>query len=248
MQVSKEEPPHLDTPDIRHDDSPQSAHRILIVDDETTLRFGFSIALSTEGHEVEEAEDGEAAIRAITAAGEDHGFDAMVLDLRMPGKSGIDVLRELGEQGIVVPTVIVSAYIDSPTAVEAIEWGAVDFLQKPTKPDELRGVVNHLVTEESAFGDGQAKADPPADDIADTIARVRWNLRRRHWDLAFDLFASIAPDEVAGDGPCRLQLSLWRLIVSHLKRREELGGKTEFASSRFYEATDLLKFLAYNSE
>lgn len=153
-------------------------------------------------------------------------------------------MRVLGEQGVVVPTVIVSAYIDSPTAIEAIEWGVVDFLQKPTKPDELRGVVNDLIAEESALREGQR----PSQDIAGALASARWNLRRRRLADACELLDQIDADELPAEGSYRLRLSLWRMIVSHLKRRDELGGKTEFASSRFYEATDLLKYLAYSCQ
>jgi len=244
MQVSHvENPPGSETAEAIDAATEQRPHRILIVDDEPTLRFGFGIALSTEGFEIEEAEDGDAAIRAITSGDGECPFDAMVLDLRMPGKSGIDVLRALGEEGIVLPAVIVSAFIDSPTAVEAIEWGAVDFLQKPTKPDELRGVVNELIAEEAQFDDDdRAGLSPEA-----TIASARRKLRRRRQRAAFALLKRIDAEELPIDGRGRLQLSLWRMIAGHLSRCKETGGKTEFASSRFYEATDLLKYLAYNS-
>lgn len=247
MQASHENHPQKNDSISTYEAEPRP-HRVLIVDDEPTLRFGFGIALSTEGFEITEADDGDAAIRAITQADAAHGFDAMLLDLRMPGKGGIDVLRELSNQGIFVPTVIVSAHIDSPTAVEAIEWGAVDFLQKPTTPDDLRGVVSDLIAEESGLLESDETIPFIEQGMADAIVRVRWYLRRRRWGDASELLDKIDSDESPVDDSCWHLLCLWRMIVSHLRQREQLGGKTEFASSRFYEASDLLKYIAYNSE
>jgi len=250
MQTSQRELSPNEIKDSAVTGAARRPQRILIVDDEPTLRLGFSVALATDGFDPEEAEDGDAAIRALTNSGAP-GFDAMLLDLRMPGKSGIDVIQALSELEVVVPTIIVSAYIDSASAVRAIEFGVVDFLQKPITPNDLRGVVGHVLAEEARL-----RADTGSDSeasLSDLIAKARWKLRRRDLAGASDLLRRVDEMNGATDNSTLVNLSLWRMIVRHLDYcRNDKGGnagtKTDFASSRFYEATNLLDYLAYKSE
>lgn len=108
---------------------------ILIVDDEEGLREFLSEALSDDGHDTVTAESGEAALGLLAK----RGFDLMVTDLKMPGMSGLDLLRSAKEDKPDLEVIVLTAHGTVDSAVEAMRLGAFDFLQKPiSSPAELR--------------------------------------------------------------------------------------------------------------
>lgn len=120
---------------------------ILVVDDEQTIRLGFSVALRSAGFEVELAANGDEAIERAAGVAP----DCVVLDLRMPGLDGLQTAEALREGGFRGPIVLSSAFADHPTAVAAIGAGITDFLTKPVKPTELRYAVNHALSRHVRF-------------------------------------------------------------------------------------------------
>lgn len=112
--------------------------RILIVDDETNVRETMRIALETVGYRVETAADGP---QGVTKFGSGNEWDLVLLDQRMPGMEGLEVLRKMRERNPDSRIVMVTAYGTIELAVEAMKAGAVDFLRKPFTPDVLRGAV-----------------------------------------------------------------------------------------------------------
>lgn len=112
--------------------------RILVVDDEHNVRLMMRLALQYERHTVETASDGEEALRAFDAA---QTFDLVLLDQRMPGMTGLDVLRDLHARNPSLPVVMVTAFGTIDLAVEAMKSGATDFLRKPFTAETLRGAV-----------------------------------------------------------------------------------------------------------
>jgi signal transduction histidine kinase len=136
--------------------------RVLVVDDETGMRLAIARVLNTfnvkvgdageatVGFEVELAETGEEALEKIAA----NVPDILLLDLKLPGISGLDVLRELGTRGVSTLTVMITAYATLETAIDATKRGAYDFLPKPFTPDELRvavrRAVKHLIVQREA--------------------------------------------------------------------------------------------------
>jgi DNA-binding response OmpR family regulator len=117
------------------------AVRILIVDDEPNVRLMFRTSLETLGYEILEAGDGEAALAQLAH----RSVNLVLLDLRMTGLSGIDLLGRLRASGDHVPVVIVTAYGSVPDAVAAMKLGAIDFLTKPVAPELLRCVVAEIL-------------------------------------------------------------------------------------------------------
>jgi DNA-binding response OmpR family regulator len=115
--------------------------KIIVVDDEPNVRLGYRVTLETEGFTVHEANGAEQALEAF----EGESFDLAILDMRMPEMDGLDLLAEMREQGLNTPTVIITAYGDVPHAVKAIKLGAIDFLQKPLTPDQLRTLVAEVI-------------------------------------------------------------------------------------------------------
>jgi FixJ family two-component response regulator len=117
------------------------SERILIVDDETSVRLNFRMALETDGYVIFEAQSIEPAFQMLA----EYSFALVILDLRMPGTDGLELLTKMSEAGIHTPVMIVTAYGDIPRAVEAMKLGATDFLQKPLLPAELRHAVAEAV-------------------------------------------------------------------------------------------------------
>ncbi|HKC99592.1 MAG TPA: response regulator, partial [Methylomirabilota bacterium] len=111
--------------------------RVLVADDERNLRELIVRELARRGHEVDGAEDGVAALECIRET----PFDVVVLDMRMPKKEGLDVLRELAMFPEAPQVIMLTGFQEVSTAVEAMKLGAYDYLTKPTKIEELDVVV-----------------------------------------------------------------------------------------------------------
>jgi len=114
--------------------------RVLVVDDERGVQESLRLLLKDE-HDVATASSVDEALRALDQA----GADVILLDLVMPGRSGLDMLRELAERGDGPPVVVVSATRAIPPAIEAMKLGAVDFVTKPFEVDALRIKVRQIL-------------------------------------------------------------------------------------------------------
>jgi DNA-binding NtrC family response regulator len=107
--------------------------RILIIDDDTAVRESIERMLRSAGYTVRSAANGEEGF-ALAKGG---AFDVILSDMRMPGLSGLDVLRQLREQRVDSVFMIMTGFGTMDTAIEAMQLGAVDFVQKPFFRDEL---------------------------------------------------------------------------------------------------------------
>lgn len=116
--------------------------RILIVDDEPNVRLSYRAVLEAERYLVDEASSAASALEKLVAS----QFDLAILDMRMPEMDGLDLLAKMRERGLSTPAVMITAYGDLPHAVRAVKLGAIDFLQKPLTPDQLRHIVAEIVT------------------------------------------------------------------------------------------------------
>jgi DNA-binding NtrC family response regulator len=112
----------------------------LFVDDEAAIREVMQIELPRMGHTVTICEDGEAALRKI----EKNSFDAAIVDLRMPGKSGWDVIERLKEVSPQTEVVISTGHGNMEEAIQALRRGAYDFLPKPCKLFEIGNVLQRI--------------------------------------------------------------------------------------------------------
>lgn len=115
--------------------------RVLIVDDEPTLRLGFAYALSSRTTTVETAATGRHALERMAET----EFNILVLDLRMPDIDGLGVIDALRSQGNNIPVVLCSAALSSNAALHAVRQGVVDFLPKPVRPVDLRKVIEFVL-------------------------------------------------------------------------------------------------------
>lgn len=114
--------------------------RVLFVDDETTIREIMKIELPRMGHEVTICEDGSAALRVI----EKQTFDAAIVDLKMPGLSGWDVIEHIKKVSPETEVVISTGHGDMEAALQALRLGAYDFLPKPCKLFEIASVLRRI--------------------------------------------------------------------------------------------------------
>ena len=115
--------------------------RLLVVDDEPTLRLGFSYALSNRETVVDTAATGRQALEKTKAG----TYDVIILDLRMPDIDGLGVIETLRLSGNLTPIVLCSAAVTPLAALRAIQHRVLDFLLKPVRPADLRDVVTFIL-------------------------------------------------------------------------------------------------------
>ena len=115
--------------------------RILLVEDDRTLRQALAFNLEREGYEVRVAVDGEQAL----AASRDPGLDLVVLDVMLPGMSGLEVLRAIRAEGVDTPVIVLSAKGDEIDRVVGLKVGADDYVAKPFSRPELLARIDAVL-------------------------------------------------------------------------------------------------------
>jgi len=126
---------------------------ILVVDDEAIMRESLRDWLTDLGYKVETAEEGEAALKNVA----EQDFGVVILDLRLPGKDGIEILKEARAKRPDLKGVIITAYPSIQTVVQAMKEGAVDYLPKPFDLDDLGKLVREAL--------GPAEAAPAVAEL-----------------------------------------------------------------------------------
>jgi len=139
--------------------------RILIVDDERTIRNATSIAIRAEGHEADTADSGRIALLKVR----DSAYDLVLLDMRLGDEDGLGILGEIHRILPGLPVVVFTAYASVETAVSALRAGAADYLAKPFTPEHLRHCVSRVRKSASlerkvlSLEDQISTHSPPAD-------------------------------------------------------------------------------------
>jgi DNA-binding response OmpR family regulator len=146
---------------------------ILIVDDEKNIRLTMSRCLETLETPIRTAENAEEALRRLA----EEKFGIVFLDLKMPGMDGLELLRQIKDQWPEIRVIIMTAYGTIQSAVDAMKLGAVDFIQKPFMPDEIRSLAR-LVLERDAL-DKQS-----ASDYESLIELTKLHISNRSFDSA----------------------------------------------------------------
>jgi len=167
--------------------------RILVVEDDRTLRQALVFNLEREGYDARSAVDGEQALAAVRGG----GLDLVLLDLMLPGMSGMEVLRTVRGEGIETPVVILSAKGGEIDKVVGLKVGADDYVAKPfSRPELLARIESVLRRQRRAESDDDERRERV------TSGRLAMDLARRQatWDAEplrlttkeFDLLAHLA--------------------------------------------------------
>jgi DNA-binding NtrC family response regulator len=140
--------------------------QILVVDDERLIRSSLERALAGLGHQSEPADSAAAALAALAR----RRFDVVVLDLKLPDGSGLDILRRIVAEAPDTKVVVITAHGSIETAVEAMKLGAYDFVKKPFELDELLTTANNAVRAAAlerrvAYHDGRDRSRFDADVV-----------------------------------------------------------------------------------
>jgi len=123
----------------------KSSKRVLIIDDEPSVRRLIGHHLEKENYKILSAENGEKGLRLI----EDNSPHLVLLDVKLPGIGGIEVLQNIREANPKLPIIMITAYGTVKMAVETMRMGAYDFLVKPINPDELKITVRNAIANQT---------------------------------------------------------------------------------------------------
>jgi len=117
---------------------------ILVVDDEEIVRESLQHWFQEEGYSVDAMEDAESALRVF----EKDKYDLLLVDMKMPGMSGLDLLSKIKEIDDEVIFILITAFASVPTAIKALKEGAFDYITKPIDPEELSHIVDKAVNQQ----------------------------------------------------------------------------------------------------
>jgi len=166
---------------------PSETGTVHVIDDDDALRESLAFLLSTARIAVATYPSAAAFIEAIPAA----ELSCVITDVRMPGMSGIDLLKRLREMKIDVPVIVITGHGDVPLAVEAMKVGAIDFLEKPFDDEVLLASVRAAIERRG----GAIKRDAERAQIESKLA----GLSNRERDVLVGLVAGQANKQIAFD-------------------------------------------------
>ena len=115
--------------------------RIIIIDDEEIMRNCLKDVLADDGFDVRALSNGEEGLRLF----EEISFEIAILDVKMPGISGVEVLKTIKKISPSTEVVMITGYASVSTAVESMKLGAFDYLTKPFDMDQIKGVINEII-------------------------------------------------------------------------------------------------------
>jgi two-component system copper resistance phosphate regulon response regulator CusR len=186
---------------------------MLVIEDEPRLRSFVVRGLEEVGHAVDDAASGDEGLRLALV----HPYDAIVLDLMLPGKDGLEVLRELRRAGRTTPVLVLSARDEVADRVRGLDAGADDYLPKPFAFDELLARIRALLRRGTARASLIAVGDLRIDLVARKVSRAgvpidltskeyalleflarhqgevvtRTMIAEHVWDMNFDSFSNV---------------------------------------------------------
>src|SRR5580698_847901 len=134
-------PEALLAPPPTTDHAAGTAGRILVIDDEASIRESLQTLLEMEGFSIETANDGEEGLRKL----ERQTYDLVLLDLALPGRDGIEILRDIHARLPSLPVIMITAYGAVANVVDAIHTGASNFVQKPWDNEKLLADIRAAV-------------------------------------------------------------------------------------------------------
>lgn len=200
-------------------------YRVLLVDDHEVVRKGIRAILEDRCSpiEIEEAGSGDAALRVLEAP-----CDAVILDLSMPGRSGIDLLAEIKHRHPKLPVLILSLHGEEQFAVRALRAGAAGYLTKAAAPEQLVTAFEKIVR------GGRYITETLADRLAasaggDPTIAPHDRLSNRE----FEVMRGIASGESVGEIAARMHLSVKTVSTYRTRLLEKMGMQTNSELTRY---------------
>jgi DNA-binding response OmpR family regulator len=185
---------------------------VLVVDDESSLRHTLTRILRQSGCEVTSAADG---FEALSLAATTH-FDLVYLDIRLPGKDGVQTLRELRQQAPQLPVILLTAYGSLQTALEALRLGATDYLLKPIDPDVLVARTRIVLKEQAV--------ERRRRELREQIEKLQGELSKLEAEYPLES-GTPAPEMQSAPAPEDRFLKRGGLILDLLARRATFGAE-----------------------
>ena len=194
--------------------------RLLVVEDEANLAQGLLFNLQAEGHEVQVEGDGDAALETLRG----RGFDAVVLDVMLPGKNGFEIAAALRSEGNYVPVLMLTARGRDEDVVQGFAAGADDYLPKPFELSVLLARLNALLRRMSWPQQPAAPAEAP-----ETPASFAFAGRR----IDFDALELHAPDRTV-----RLTVMESDLLRYLVRNRDRIVSRKELLEQVWHVRED----------
>ncbi|WP_374563976.1 response regulator transcription factor [Nitrosomonas sp.] len=146
--------------------------RILVIEDELRLQNQIRQQLETAGYMVDTCSDGDEGLFLAT----EYPIDAAIVDIGLPGKSGLEIIKALRERGSLLPILILTARSSWQDKVQGLEMGADDYLTKPFQMEELQARVKALLRRATGIPQTQLKCGPITVDVTSQIVTVNGNI------------------------------------------------------------------------
>jgi two-component system, NtrC family, response regulator AlgB len=163
--------------------------RVLIIDDEKSIRTSTMVAIQAAGHQADTADGGQVAVLKLN----EDAYDLAFLDLRLGDEDGLEVLEHIKRQYPKLPVVVFTAYASIASAVAAMKRGAFDYLEKPFTPEHLRQIIGRV--------EKQRQLESRIDDLQQQINLQNPRIELRSSDVrmtgALDILFRAAPTQAA---------------------------------------------------
>jgi DNA-binding NtrC family response regulator len=149
--------------------------KILVIDDEAGIRESLEVLLTLEGYHVEMAVDGEQGLALL----EQRSYDLVLLDLSLPGQSGLELLPQIHERYPELPVVMITAYGTVENVVEAVRAGAENFVQKPWDNEKLLADIRSAIARHKAHSSSATTFTTSSARARSCCASSTWFRRSR---------------------------------------------------------------------
>ncbi len=199
---------------------------IVLVDDQTLVRQGIGnlLSMSDKVRVVGDAADGQQALQLIAALQP----DIVLLDVRMPTLSGLDVLRKLKAQGCTIPVVMLTTFADRESLQTAVELGAKGYLLKDVSLDNLIASIELVVSGQAVFDHRiQGRDAGEETSAAQASLEERYELTRREITILEQLAAGVSNREIASQ--LGLKMGTVKNYVSSILLKLDVRNRTQVA-------------------
>ncbi len=142
--------------------------KILIVDDDKSLREFLEIFLASEGFKTEACHDGMTALSIL----EKGGIDVVLSDIKMPGMDGVSLLKEIKAKWPKIPVILITAFASLDSAIEAMKEGAWDYVTKPFQIDELKEIIERAIASKESDTTNSEETEPQIDEHPYRLGRM----------------------------------------------------------------------------